>query len=84
MADDLPVPDSRLPFWAESMVFREPGPLRRLMRTILSFRARRPRIVPGYDERQPPAEGAAVPARPKRPDPSLLAAAELDIPRDSD
>jgi hypothetical protein len=82
--DDLPVRDDQLVSWVESMVFREPGPLRRLMRAILNIGTRRPVTVPGYDERQPPPEGAAVPSRPKRPDPTLLAAAELALPSDAD
>lgn len=84
MTEDLPIRDMQLRSWAESMVFRERGRLRRLMRAILSIQARRPMTVPGYDEREPPAEGAAVPSRPKRPDPSLLAAAELALPSDPD
>jgi hypothetical protein len=84
VTDDHPMLDVQLRSWAESMVFREPGRLRRLLRAILNLGARRPRSVPGYDERQPPAEGAAVPSRPKRPDPSLLAAAELALPSDPD
>ena len=84
MTEDLPIRDMQLRSWAESMVFRERGQLRRLMRAILSIQARRPMTVPGYDEREPPAEGAAVPSRPKRPDPSLLAAAELALPSDPD
>jgi hypothetical protein len=84
MTDDLAIRDVQLASWAESMVFREPGPLRRLMRAILSLGARRPMTVPGYDERQPPPEGAAVPSRPKRPDPSLLAGAELALPSDAE
>jgi hypothetical protein len=84
VTDDRPVRDMQLPFWAESMVLRRPGLLRRMMRAILSLGPRRPMTVPGYDERQPPPEGAAVPSRPKRPDPTLLAAAELALPSDSD
>jgi hypothetical protein len=83
MIDDVPMRGAQLPVW-ESLVLRQPGLLRRLMRAILSIGARRPMTVPGYDERQPPAEGAAVPARPKRPDPTLLSAVELALPRDAD
>jgi hypothetical protein len=84
VTDDIPMSDTQRPTWFDSMVFRGRGPLRRLVRAILSIRARRPLAVPGYDERQPPTEGAAIPVRPKRPDPSLLAAAELDMPSGPD
>ena len=76
--------DAQLASWFEAMAFREPGPLRRLIRAIRGIGTRHPLTVPGYDERQPPAEGASLPVRPKRPDPSLLAAAELDLPTDAD
>jgi hypothetical protein len=84
VADDLPMSDTQRPAWFDSMVFRGPGPLRRLVGAILGIRGRRRFTVPGYDERQPPIEGAAMPVRPKRPDPSLLSAAELELPNSLD
>lgn len=60
-----------------------PGLLRRVLGSVLSLGARGPSSGPISDERQPPAEGAPVPARPKRPDPTLNMGAELELPRDS-
>jgi hypothetical protein len=84
VTDDLPLRDVQRPIWFDSMAFRKPGPLRRLVRAILSFGTGRRATVPGYDERQPPSEGAVLPVRPKRPDPGLLTAADLDLPSDAD
>jgi hypothetical protein len=73
-----------LPEWVESTLPREPGPLARLIRAILSIGSRRPPVVPGYDERQPPAEGAGLPAQPKGPAPTLRAGVALELPQDSE
>jgi hypothetical protein len=74
-------PDPELSAWT-SATPAEPGPFKRLMRMLVSLGTRRP-VGEGYDEREPPPEGAGVPARPKRPAPTLLAAAELELTRDS-
>jgi len=85
VSDSLPTGDTQVPVWAASMRPLQLGPLRRLIRALLSLSLRRPgRAVPGYDEGQPPPEGAGVPARPKGPTPTSLAAAEVELPRDSD
>src|ERR1700686_1154534 len=85
VSDSLPTRDTQVPMWAASMRPLQLGPLRRLIRALLSLGLRHPRtVVPGYDEGQPPPEGAGVPARPKRSAPTLLAAAELELPGNSE
>lgn len=84
--DDVPAGDGQVPAWALAMKPFEPGPIRRLIRALFSVGTRRTPawIVPGHDEGQPPPEGAGVPVRPKGPAPTLLSAAELELPSDSD
>ena len=69
--------------WWFSVVPPEPGRLYRLSRALLRIFAR-PALRGGYGDGggDNPAEGAGVPARPKRPAPSLLAAAEVELPSD--
>jgi hypothetical protein len=81
MSDGLGVENGALRAWVSAMP-REPGSLKRLMQALLSLLRRR-RTVAGYDDGEPPPEGAAVPARPKRPAPTLLGAAEVELPQDS-
>lgn len=81
MSGDLEAQDTQLSAWTSALP-SGPGPFKRLLRVLLSLVAR-PSIVPGYDEGEPPSEGAGVPARPKRPAPTRLAAAELELPRES-
>lgn len=81
MSDSLGAQDTKLTAWRGAMP-PAPGPFKRLIRVILDLVDRRD-IVAGYDEREPPPAGAGVPARPKRPAPTLLAAAELELPHDS-
>jgi hypothetical protein len=68
--------------WATALPRRQPSPLTRLKRGL--FRVFRRRRFSGYFGGDPPAEGAVVPVRPKRPAPTLLAAAELELPNDPD
>jgi len=81
MSGDLGGQDTQLSAWTSALP-SEPGPFKRLLRVLHSLVARPP-IVPGYDEGEPRSEGAGVPARPKRPAPTLLAAAELQLPGES-
>lgn len=80
MSDGLGVENGALRTWVSAMP-REPGSLKRLMQALLSLLRRR-RTVAGYDDGEPPPEGATVPARPKRPAPTLLGAAEVELPQD--
>jgi hypothetical protein len=71
------------PWWL-SVVPPEPGRLYRLSRALLRLFAR-PALRGGYGSHgggDNPTEGAGVPARPKRPAPTLLAAAEVELPSD--
>jgi hypothetical protein len=81
MSDSLRVENGPLRAWVSAMP-REPGSFKRLMQALLSLLRRR-RTVAGYDDGESPPEGAAVPARPKRPAPTLLGAAEVELPEDS-
>lgn len=81
MSDSLRVENDALRAWVSAMP-REPGSLRRLIQALLSL-LRPHRMVAGYDDGQPPPEGAAVPARPKRPAPTLFGGAEVALPRHS-
>jgi hypothetical protein len=80
---DRPPQETGVPEWAEAMRPRQAGPVRRFVRALLAYRSTQPMTVPGWNERQPPAEGTGVPARPKGPTPTLLTGAELELPRDS-
>jgi hypothetical protein len=72
------VDDRELRAWATAIP-PEPGPFTRLGRAFRRLFARR-RVGWGYFGGDNPPEGAGVPARPKRPAPTLLAAAELELP----
>ncbi|HEY6470467.1 MAG TPA: hypothetical protein VI434_11950 [Candidatus Dormibacteraeota bacterium] len=80
MTDSLGAHGSELTAWTGSMP-PVPGPFKRLMRAIRDLFDRRD-IVSGYDEREPPTAGAGMPERPKRPAPTLLAGAEVELPAD--
>jgi hypothetical protein len=78
MCGDMRIDDCELRAWA-SAIPPEPGPFTRLRRALFGRFARR-RVGWGYYGGDMPPEGAGVPARPKRPAPTLLAAAELELP----
>jgi hypothetical protein len=59
MSGDLGAQDTQLGAWTSALP-SEPGPFKRLLRVLLSLVARPP-IVPGYDEGEPPPEGAGGP-----------------------
>jgi len=78
MSDQRRIETSELRAWASALP-PDPGRFTRLRRAFLRLFARR-RVGWGYFGGDNPLEGAGVPARPKRPAPTLLAAAELEFP----
>jgi len=72
--------DSELRAWLTAIP-PEPRFFGRLRLAAVRFFRRR-RAGGGYGGGDSPPEGAVLPVRPKRPAPTLLAAAELELPQD--
>jgi hypothetical protein len=80
MSDGQRAENLSLRAWIDAMP-RQPGPFHRFINALLGILRRRPTVA-GYDDGEPPAEGAGVPARPRRPPPTLLDAAAVQLPRE--